>query len=126
MLKPNVDFCVVRNLKSGADVLHDKFSRLVEDINPKHLDALIALNQLFTIAEAWNKEDGFIFDPSDVEKAMWFPCFKYSKNAKRFVFEKPRYTVGAPTYSRLCFMTPRSAEQFGRQFETLFNKILQL
>lgn len=71
-LKPNVDFRVVRNLKSDVVVLHDKFSRLVEDINPKHLDALIALNQLFTIAEAWNKEDGFVPDFSDCNQDKWF------------------------------------------------------
>lgn len=128
-LKPNVDFRVVRNLKNDAVVLHDKFSRLVEDINPKHLDALIVLNQLFTIAEAWNKEDGFVFDPSNVEETMWFPCFKYSKSTKRFFFEKTLYTIthaNAPTFSRLCFRTPRRAEQFGKQFEDLFNKVLQL
>lgn len=128
-LEPNISFSVIRNLKNDSAVLHKKIARFVKEINPKHLDSLIALNQLFTIAEAWNKEDGFVFDPSDVEEAMWFPCFEYSKSVKRFVFKNPRYTIAyanAPTFSRLCFRTPMRAEQFGRQFEALFNKVLQL
>ena len=45
-------------------------ARLVEDINTRHLEALIALNQLFTIAEAWNKEDGFNPTVTDKNKSL--------------------------------------------------------
>ena len=126
-LDSNISFTVIRG--SQSDVLYSKVLKLVEEINPKHLDALVALNQLFTIAEAWNKEDEFAFDPSDKEEAMWFPCFEYSENVKRFVFKSINYIItyaNAPTFSRLCFKTPRRAEQFGKQFEALFNKVLQL
>lgn len=38
---------------------------LIKELNPKHIEALVALNRLFTIAEAWNKADGFVPDFSD-------------------------------------------------------------
>nr|DAN95495.1 MAG TPA: hypothetical protein [Crassvirales sp.] len=48
--------------------LSEHVPKFVSDINPKHIEALIALNELFTIAEAWNKEDGFVPDFSDREQ----------------------------------------------------------
>lgn len=63
----------------------DDVTKLISDINPKHIEALIALNKLFTIAEAWNKEDGFVSDYSDWEQDKWFPRFKYDEDAAGFV-----------------------------------------
>ena len=95
------------------------------DINPKHIEALIALNKLFTIAQAWNKEDGFVPDFSDWEQDKWFPWFVYDKDAAGFVCA----TDDAPTYayadigSRLCFKSSARAAQFGKQFADLYNKV---
>lgn len=106
--------------------LSEHVPKFVSDINPKHIEALIALNKLFTIAEAWNKEDGFVPDFSDNEQDKWFPWFKYDKNTARFVYSYANY---APAYApagvgaRLCFKTHIRAEQFGKQFEDLYNKI---
>ena len=100
--------------------------RLVREINPKHLEALIALNRLFTIAEAWNKADGFVPDFSDRSQIKWFPWFTYDKDAARFV---SAYSANTPAIadanfgSRLCFKTNERAEQFGKQFEELYNKV---
>lgn len=107
----------------------DKFedvARLVGDINTKHIDALIALNELFTIAQAWNKEDGFVPDFSDWEQDKWFPWFTYEKTTKRFVFSSTAYAPAnlfAYFGSRLCFKTSERAAQFGKQFEDLYNKV---
>ena len=96
------------------------------DINPKHIEALIALNKLFTIAQAWNKEDGFVPDFSDCEQDKWFPWFVYDKDAAGFVFAD---TLNAPTNapanfgSRLCFKSSTRAAQFGKQFADLYNKV---
>lgn len=101
-------------------------TELVTDVSPKHIDALIALNKLFTIAEAWNKEDGFVPDFSDWEQDKWFPWFKYNKDVAEFVCAD---TINAATAasahlgSRLCFKTKTRAEQFGKQFEDLYNKV---
>lgn len=106
--------------------LSEHVPKFVSDINPKHIEALIALNKLFTLAEAWNKEDGFVPDFSDKEQDKWFPWFVYNKDAAGFVFA---YTSNAPASarahfgSRLCFKTSERAEQFGKQFEDLYNKV---
>ena len=104
----------------------DDVTKLISDINPKHIEALIALNELFTIAEAWNKEDGFVPDFSDWNQDKWFPWFVYNKDAAGFVYA---YTNNSPTTaratfgSRLCFKTPERAKQFGKQFAELYNKV---
>lgn len=125
-IKPNADFYVVKR-KHSEKVAHlQEAARLVTDINPKHIKALIALNELFTIAEAWNKEDGFVPDFSDWNQDKWFPWFVYDKDAAGFVYAN---TYSAPTNayayvgSRLCFKTSERAAQFGKQFVDLYNKV---
>ena len=100
--------------------------KFVSDINPKHIEALIALNELFTIAEAWNKEDGFVPDFSDWVQDKWFPWFVYNKDAAGFECANTTY---APTFayatigSRLCFKSSARAAQFGKQFAELYNEV---
>lgn len=106
--------------------LSEHVPKFVSDINPKHIEVLIALNKLFTIAEAWNNEDGFIPNFSDWEQDKWFPWFKYDKDVAEFVCAD---TINAATAasahlgSRLCFKTSERAAQFGRQFADLYNKV---
>ena len=125
-IKPNTDFYVVKRKRSEKVANLENAARLVTDINPKHIEALIALNKLFTIAEAWNKEDGFVPKFSDWNQSKWFPWFKYDKSTARFVYA---FTDDTPTSayasvgSRLCFKTPKRAEQFGKQFEDLYNNV---
>ena len=124
--KPNADFTVSKKILSGNVVHLNDVARLVTDINPKHIKALIALNELFTIAQAWNKEDGFVPDFSDWEQDKWFPWFVYDKDAAGFVCSS---TYSTPTTekaafgSRLCFKSPTRATQFGKQFADLYNKV---
>lgn len=124
--KPNTDFYVVKRKLSGKVAQFKDVARLVTDINPKHIEALIALNKLFTIAQAWNKEDDFIPDFSDCGQKKWFPWFAYEKATKRFVFSSTAYAPAsafANFGSRLCFNTSERAEQFGKQFAKLYNKV---
>lgn len=124
--KPNTDFYVVKRKLSGKVARFEDVARLVTDINPKHIKALIALNELFTIAEAWNKEDGFVPDFSKWEQDKWFPWFKYSKDAAGFVFAGTDYapTFGIASFGyRLCFKSSARAAQFGKQFVDLYNKV---
>ena len=124
--KPNMDFTVTQNVVSRNAVRLENVTRLVQSLNPSHIEALIALNELFTIAQAWNKEDGFVPDFSDWEQDKWFPWFVYDKDAAGFVYA---YTNAAPTGadatigSRLCFKSSARAAQFGKQFADLFNKV---
>jgi len=102
-------------------------TRLVDALNPSHVKALIALNELFTIAEAWNKADDFVPDFSNSRQDKWFPWFVYDEDRAGFVYA---YTSDAPSYtnanigSRLCFKTANRARQFGNQFIDLWNKVL--
>lgn len=125
--KPNTDFFVVKRKLSGKVANLEDVARLVTDINPKHIKTLIALNELFTIAEAWNKEDGFVPDFSNRNQWKYFPWFTYNNDAAGFVYAST-YNTATNAYatlgSRLCFKTPERAEQFGKQFEDLYNKVL--
>lgn len=50
---------------SESNLPFDGVARLVEDINPKRIEAQLALNKLVSMAEAWNKLDGFVPDFSN-------------------------------------------------------------
>lgn len=134
-IKPNADFYVVKR-KHSEKVAHlenaarlallEDVARLVTDINPKHIKALVALNKLFTIAQAWNKEDEFVPNYSDWKQDKWFPWFKYDEDTARFVCVDTIYTptnLFAYFGSRLCFKTSERAEQFGKQFDDLCNEV---
>ena len=127
--KPNADFTVAKKILSGNVVQLNDVARLVTDINPKHIEALIALNRLFTIAEAWNKADDFVPDFSNTNQYKYYPWFVYDRDAAGFVYADATYT---PTYaraavgSRLCFKTANRARQFGEMFADLYNEVLLL
>lgn len=125
--KPNNDFTVAKKVVSGNCVKLDEVTRLVKDINPSHVKALIALNELFTIAQAWNKEDEFEPDFSNSNQYKYFPWFVYDNGAAGFVYAYASSTAtytGASVGSRLCFKTPERARQFGEQFIDLWNDVL--
>ena len=127
--KPNMDFTVAQKVVSRNAVRLEDVTRLVQSLNPSHIEALIALNELFTIAQAWNKEDGFVPDFSDWNQDKWFPWFKYDKDAAGFVYANSNYApsdAAASIGSRLCFKSESRAEQFGKQFAHLYNKVFLL
>lgn len=114
-----------KRLSKSIDTIKDA-EILIKELNPKHIEALIALNRLFTIAEAWNKADGFVPDFLSLNQEKWFPWFKYDKDAAGFVcVSMYSATSYASAYlgSRLCFKTRERAEQFGKQFADLYNKV---
>ena len=126
-IKPNDDLAVVSKKHSEYAIQLYDASMLVNEINPSHIEALIVLNELFTIAEAWNKADGFVPDFSDWNQNKWYPWFKYDKDAAGFVCTTANYTPAyASAYlgSRLCFKTSERAAQFGNQFADLYNRVL--
>lgn len=124
--KPNADFTVAKKILSGNHVKLDDVANLVSEVNPKHIKALIAYNRLCTIAQAWNKADGFEPDFSNTSQYKYFPWFVYDNGAAGFVFAS---TSSAATYayayfgSRLCFKTRERAMQFGKQFIDLWNDV---
>ena len=127
--KPNNDYTVSKKVLSGNCVQLADVTHLVQDVNPKHIKALIALNELFTIAQAWNKADDFVPDFSNLMQDKWFPWFVYDKGTEGFVFASTDFTpsdTNANVGSRLCFKTRNRAIQFGKQFVGLYNQVFLL
>lgn len=127
--KPNMDFTVSQKVVSRNAVRLEDVTRLVQSLNPSHIEALIALNELFTIAQAWNKEDGFVPDFSDWNQNKWYPWFRYDKDAAGFVCagtDNAPASAYARIGSRLCFKSSARAAQFGKQFTHLYNKVFLL
>lgn len=125
--KPNADFTVSKKILSGNSVKLEDVAQLVNDINPKHVKALIALNKLFTIAQAWNKEDDFTPDFSNRNQTKWYAWFVYSDKDAGFVYAftfNAATSAGAYIGSRLCFKTSARARQFSKQFIDLWNDVL--
>lgn len=125
--KPNADFTVAKKILSGNCVQLEDVTRLVSELNPKHVKAIIAFNRLCTIAQAWNKEDDFTPDFSNRNQEKWFPWFVYSDDAAGFVCANANITAAtadANVGSRLCFKTSARARQFGEQFIDLWNQVL--
>lgn len=122
------DFVSAISYLQARDLLHNEIRPcdFWGSLNPTHFEALDALNKLFTIAQAWNIRDGFVPDFSNRGQKKWFPWFTYEKATKRFVFSSTVYTptsAFANIGSRLCFKTQGRAEQFGKQFADLYNKV---
>lgn len=127
--KPNNDYTVSKKVLSGNCVQLADVTHLVQDVNPKHIKALIALNELFTIAQAWNKADDFVPDFSNSMQDKWFPWFVYDKGVAGFVSAYTTYSPSATSAyfgSRLCFKTRNRAIQFGKQFVGLYNQVFLL
>lgn len=125
--KPNADFTVAKKILSGNCVQLEDVTRLVSELNPKHVKAIIAFNRLCTIAQAWNKEDDFTPDFSNRNQEKWFPWFVYSDDAAGFVYANAGNAATAAyadVGSRLCFKTSARARQFGEQFIDLWNQVL--
>lgn len=111
---------------SESNVPFEGVAKLVEDINPKRIESRIALNKLVIMAEAWNKEDGFVPDFSNPKQAKWFPWLKYDKDAAGLVYAGTFSTTSlAKAYisPRVCFQTSKRARQFCEQFIDLYNKV---
>ena len=111
---------------SGKNKRLEATARFVPEINFRHLKALAALNKLFSIAQAWNNEDGFVPDFSNESQCKWFPWFRYDMKLEKFVCSSVICSsLGGNAYwgSRLCFKTYEHAEQFGKQFEDLYNDV---
>ena len=128
-LKDNSEYEVYGREKRGAGSLKKRdVEKLVRELNPRHVEALIALNELFTIAEAWNKADGFVPDFSDREQRKYFPWFVYDKDVAQFSADGSVWFAyeSALLGARLCFKTIERAGQFGLRFAGLFNKFLML
>lgn len=118
------------NVTSDEAAKHfDSLAQLIRNANPRHIKALIALNKLFTIAEKWNKEDGFVPDFSNKGQWKYYPWFKYEVESAGFVCAATNATASvahAHIGSRLCFKSESRAEEFGKKYVDLYNEVFLL
>lgn len=101
--------------------------QIIHNATHPHAKALRSLVKLVTIAEAWNKADGFVPDYSNSDQWKYYPWFKYDHHTAGFVFAYTYYTasLASASYgSRLCFKSSERAAQFGKQFIELWNDFL--
>ena len=93
-----------------------------------HQKALLALEKLMVIAEAWNKHDRFVPIFGAAGQYGWFPFFEFDNKSADFVCagaaDTAVYADDTAFGSRLCFKTEKRAEQFGEQFIDLWNDFL--
>lgn len=121
------DFFVVKRKNSEPPLELRDIDAFVQDINPHDFKVLVALNKLFTLAEAWNKADGFVPDFSDIRQRKYFPWFGYDAETAGFAFESTDYAYAyMPFGSRLCFKTESRAKEFGEMFAPLYNDVFTI
>ena len=128
-LIPNTGFKVHKKETSRSPLQLQDVETLIREINPHHLKAIASINQLFTIAEAWNKDDDFTPDFSDQQQEKWYPIFDYNSDAEAFIYNYASFVGSIPRSpfgARLCFKTCTRAEQFGKRFANLYNEVFTL
>lgn len=116
---------LVDSYKKALDYLDREDDVCMCGVAEKHQKAMAAIHKLITIAEAWNKADGFVPDYDDTSQLKWFPWFK--KTSAGFVDANANNTASntyADLGSRLCFKSSERARQFGEQFIELWNDFL--
>lgn len=107
-----------------SPVVAKQITNLVEVINLEHVEALSALNKLFTIAEAWNKQDDFVPDFGNENQEKYVPLFYYDSETRLFSYVDVRVeTTFSYVGSRLCFKSKERASQFGKRFAGLYNSV---
>ena len=101
------------------------FVKYVKEISKQgnHVGAFAALCELLTIADEWNKADGFKVALCCQDR--FIPWFKYDDATGKYVYANTAYswTYVGVRIPRLSFKTKDRAEQFGKQFVQLYNKI---
>ena len=92
---------VIDTFESACEYLNIPVKITMIGVTDKYIKAMYAMYKLFVIAEAWNKQDGFVPDFSDRYQYKYFPYNCIS----------------------LCLKTEQRAKSFGQQFINLWNDI---
>lgn len=92
--------------------------------NPRTVRAVIALAKLLTIAEAWNKRDGFKPDYFDQSQSKYIPRFLLDVDGNPICVggSARRFAIGPLP----CFRTYGKAVEFGEKFVDLYKEALKI
>ena len=118
------EMCVMEEISTHSPVIssYEEAADYLGEDAKNHQKALTALVNLIVIAEAWNKQDGFVPDFSNSNQYKFFPFFEYDNKSAGFVYVES--FTDSVLGSRLCFKSSERAEQFGEQFIDLWNDFL--
>lgn len=123
--KPNMDYTVTQKLGSSNTLKLADVSRLVRDLNPSWVETLIALNELFSLAQAWrrafSKQD---HHGADYTLRLWQPTFEYTESGFRCTGASDTTTQNFFVRG-LLFPTKGCATAFGHKFIHLFKKVIR-
>lgn len=95
----------------------------IKIIKADYVEVFAALCELLTIADEWNEADGF--KAALCCEDRFIPWFRYDNATGKYEYANTAYSwayVGV-RMPRLSFKTKDRAEQFGKQFVQLYNKI---
>lgn len=112
------------DLKSAIDYLLEDIQRLYLHTTKKNIPKLEALNQLLTLAEAWNTFDEFKPDWENREQDKHCPFFEFKNGKFEFAHVGTIRRILDTHMSNFSFKTKKRAEQFGKQFIELFRIVL--
>ena len=121
-----IETIVVKDVNNEIDTYEKALEYIKDENDGKRYKLDATIHQLLTIAEAWNKADGFVININDKKQNKWFPVFKIREDG-RFIVEETligQVNVTSNLGGRLCFKSSDRAKQFGTQFIDLWNDFL--
>ena len=135
--------------KASKEILNNDDSETSIKVSKSNVKVFKFINELITIAKAWNKLDNFVPDFSDKNRSGYIPRFIISHNKITYYDTFCSYGIGnfvayygalaglgyfysfygvgyasAPIGFRSAFKTRERAEQFGKLFIDLWNDFL--
>ena len=140
--------CKFPNYEASKEILGNDDSETSIKVSKSNAKVFKFLNELITIAKAWNKLDNFVPDFSDKNQKRYIPRFIISNNRITYYDTFRSYGIcGFAPYGasvglgcfvsydgigsaaaavgfRYAFKTRERAEQFGKQFIALWNDFL--
>ena len=140
--------CKFPSYKALKEILDNDDSETSIKVSKSNAKVFKFLDELITIAKAWNKLDNFVPDFSDKNQNRYIPRFILSNNRITYYDTFRSYGICGPAYngasaglgcfnflycSRCCrstigflyaFKTKERSEQFGKQFIALWNDFL--
>lgn len=117
--------CTYLDLPNSSLPLEETLD-FIKELNPHYLKPFIAMNKLFTIADAWNKQDNFTPDFNDKNQEKYYPWIIYeekNKTLKSIGSSCTSLYANAYLTSRLCFKTKQRAAKFSNICIGLYNQI---
>lgn len=90
----------------------------------KYLTRVKAFYELSILCDAWNKQDGLVPDFDDPSQPRWYPVFSNAGFGYSHSHISPSY-ASANLGSRLCFKSRERSDEFGKEYEGLFEMFLR-